>query len=101
MDAQIFIFSLWFFPLFFLDLLLIMPGVDLNEPINWDDLDDFEGEAQELAGDFFFEVESDEGKPSTRPLKEHFLSFCVLDNNTGGWKELCNVLWVEYPPPDI
>ena len=64
MDAQIFIFSLWFFP-FVLPLLLIMAGVDLNEPINWDDLDDFEGEARELAGDFFFEVESDEGKPST------------------------------------
>jgi hypothetical protein len=39
-----------------------MAGLDLNEPINWDELDDFDGEARELAGDFFFQVENDEGK---------------------------------------
>jgi hypothetical protein len=43
-------------------LLAIMADMDLNQPINWDELDDFDGEARELAGDFFFEVESDEGK---------------------------------------
>jgi hypothetical protein len=32
-------------------------------PIIWDELDDFDGEDQELAGDFFFDVESNEGKP--------------------------------------
>jgi hypothetical protein len=39
-----------------------MAYMDLNEPINWDELNDFDGEARELAGDFFFEVERDEGK---------------------------------------
>jgi hypothetical protein len=39
-----------------------MADLDLNQPINWDELDDFDGEARELAGDFIFEVESDEGK---------------------------------------
>jgi hypothetical protein len=39
-----------------------MAQLDLNEPIDWDDLDDFDGEARELAGDFFFGVDSDEGK---------------------------------------
>jgi hypothetical protein len=38
-----------------------MASLDLNEPINWDELEDFTGEARELAGDFFFEVESDQG----------------------------------------
>ena len=41
-----------------------MAGVDLNDPINWDELEDFDGEARQLAGDYFFEVESDEGKSS-------------------------------------
>jgi hypothetical protein len=40
-----------------------MAHVDLNEPMDWDDLDDFDGEARELAGDFFFEVDIDGGKP--------------------------------------
>jgi hypothetical protein len=39
-----------------------MAQLDLNEPIDWDDLDDFDGEARELAGDFFFGMDSDEGK---------------------------------------
>jgi hypothetical protein len=39
-----------------------MAQLDLNEPIDWDDLDDLDGEARELAGDFFFEVDSDGGK---------------------------------------
>jgi hypothetical protein len=42
-----------------------MADIDLNDPINWDELDDFDGEARELAGDFFFEVESDEGNLSS------------------------------------
>jgi hypothetical protein len=42
-----------------------MASIDLNGPINWAELDDFDGEARELAGDFFFEVESDEGKLSS------------------------------------
>ena len=41
-----------------------MAHLDMNEPIDWDALDDFDGEARELAGDFFFEVDSDEGKSS-------------------------------------
>ena len=40
----------------------IMAQLDLNDPIDWDALDEFDGEARELAGDFFFEVDSDEGK---------------------------------------
>ena len=36
-----------------------MAGVDLNDPINWDELDDFDGEARELGGDFFFELENE------------------------------------------
>jgi hypothetical protein len=42
-------------------LFFFMAGIDLNEPINWDELEDFDGEARELAGDFFFEVDIDEG----------------------------------------
>ena len=41
-------------------LFSVMAGVDLNDSINWDELDDFDGEARELGGDFFFELE-DEG----------------------------------------
>ena len=37
-----------------------MAGVDLNDPINWDELNDFDGEARKLVGDFSFELE-DEG----------------------------------------
>ena len=46
MDMLFIVFFLWFF-------LKPMAHVDLNEPINWDDLEDFDGEARQLAGDFF------------------------------------------------
>jgi hypothetical protein len=39
-----------------------MENFNLNEPINWDEIKDFEGEARHFAGDYFFEVESDEGE---------------------------------------
>jgi hypothetical protein len=39
-----------------------MAQLDLNDPIDWDALDDFDGEARELAGDFFFGMDSDGGK---------------------------------------
>jgi hypothetical protein len=46
-----------------LALIAIMSEIDLFFlPIIWDELEDFDGEDQELAGDFFFEVESDKGK---------------------------------------
>jgi hypothetical protein len=38
-----------------------MAAVDLNDPIDWDEVDDFDGEARELACDFFYQVDSDEG----------------------------------------
>jgi hypothetical protein len=41
-----------------------VPNLTVEIKINWDELDDFYGEACELAGDFFFEVESDEGTSS-------------------------------------
>jgi hypothetical protein len=30
-----------------------MAGIYLNDPISWDELDDFDGEAWELGGGFF------------------------------------------------
>ena len=51
---RLLLFFLWF-------CLKPMADVDLNEPINRDDLEDFDEEARHVAGDFFFEMESDEG----------------------------------------
>nr|XP_051220600.1 uncharacterized protein LOC127338585 [Lolium perenne] len=41
-----------------------MAAVDLNNPIDWDEVDDFDGEARELACDFFYQVDSDEDDSS-------------------------------------
>jgi hypothetical protein len=32
-----------------------MPGVDLNEPINWDELGEFEGNAEDLDYDYVWD----------------------------------------------
>jgi hypothetical protein len=33
-----------------------MADIDLNDPIDWDELEDFDGEGRELDGDFFLRV---------------------------------------------
>ncbi|XP_051230064.2 uncharacterized protein [Lolium perenne] len=58
-----------------------MAQLDLNEPIDWDDLDDFDGEARELAGDFFFGMDSDEDDDSNGDQRRRMLD---MNSSAGG-----------------
>ncbi|KAF8769580.1 hypothetical protein HU200_006171 [Digitaria exilis] len=40
-----------------------MPGVDLNEPINWDEVEEFEGGVLDLDYNFVWDSGNEEGTP--------------------------------------
>ena len=50
--------------------LLIMPGLDLNQPIDWDEIEEFEGDVLDLDYDFVWEP----GNEGTHSSCSHFYS---------------------------
>jgi len=67
-----------FLSLIFLLCLNTMPGLDLNEPINWDEIGEFEGEVHELNYDYVW----DDGNEGNH--RDFSLFFFVFFHCTSG-----------------
>jgi len=65
-----------FLSLIFLLCLNTMPGLDLNEPINWDEIGEFEGEVHELNYDYVWD-DGNEGNHRDFSLLFFLYSFIV------------------------
>ncbi|KAF8670865.1 hypothetical protein HU200_035512 [Digitaria exilis] len=48
-----------------------MPSLDLNEPINWDEIDDFEGNVHDLDYDYVWES-GNEGTPANIKRRRYY-----------------------------
>nr|TKW28866.1 hypothetical protein SEVIR_3G357100v2 [Setaria viridis] len=52
-----------------------MPGLDLNEPINWDEIGEFEGEVHELNYDYVWD-DGNEGTPANIKRRRYYPPEC-------------------------